>query len=571
MAAPRIDLPWTTPAPVNQHSVENLVRTLRVTPFTADLLVRRGLSDPGAASRFFSPSENESWNPYLMKGMQAVRDRVAKAITEREPITIFGDYDADGIPGTSLLKIWLSKAGAKVSTYIPNREDGYGMTLAGAKKIFALYAPKLVITVDCGSSDHDSIKWLRSQGVDVVVTDHHETLKGAPPTPYFINPSRNDKPVETYPFKYLCGCGVAYKLIQALSTKRHETALYDLLAISTVGDQVSLTGENRFYVKAALNALHVNAQGNVGLRALVRVSGRRFDEIDATDFGWRICPRINAVGRMGADPNMVVELLSTSDYGRAQELAAIMTKLNSKRQDLTDELFNAALRSVGNKPDDVIAVYLPEATVGVAGLIAAKVVENYGRPALVVNSEGRGSGRSPVGLEIINYMNQLKDMGIFGVTRRGKDGESITPDFGGHAGACGFHNVDVPKFLSAVKQLRVPRERLGVINVETIIPLSGLTLGLAQEIDALAPFGIGNPDPAIAIHDVTVAEQTASKDGRHLFLVITDGTVTRRAVWFGAGELAGKLTAKVDLLGRPSVSSYSGEPDLMVTALRRRK
>lgn len=564
MTAPRLDLAWGVQPTANAAAIARIARELRLSPQSAELLVRRGFSDPRSALAYLDPSESQIHNPYQMKGMRAVATRIKAAIAAKQHIIIYGDYDADGIPGTALLNIWLSRF-TKVSTFIPNREDGYGLSLKAARHLLTL-APQLVITVDCGSSDHEAVKFLRSQGVDVVVTDHHLTLKGPPPTPYFINPSRSDG--ETYPFKFLCGCGVAYKLIQALSSQPHERALYDLVLISTIGDQVSLTGENRVFAKLGLNRLSKNAQGNIGLRALVRASGTKLETINAMDIGWKICPRINAVGRMGADPNMVVELLSTSDFARAESLAREMTRLNSSRQKLTGELYEKAIAQVGSRPDNVIVAYLPEATVGVAGLVAAKLVETYARPTLVVNAEGRGSGRAPRGLEIMSYMQQLQAMGIFGSPRRTSLGETVIPDFGGHAGACGFHNVDPAALRAAGKRLRVPRERVGLVEVEMVIPLAALTQAFTEEVDSMGPFGNGNFDPAVAIPGVTVLEQSSSKDGRHLLMVVSDGTNTRRMVWFGAGDHAGHLPAKVDLLGRPTFSAFSKQPEMILSALR---
>jgi single-stranded-DNA-specific exonuclease len=559
MVAPRIDRPWALPASVDSRTITSLARGLRFTETTAEILIRRGIQDVSTAKAFLYPSSSESIDPFQMRGMRETAVRVAQAIGAGERIVIFGDYDADGIPGATLLFTWLSHNRADVYPFIPAREDGYGLTLANATTIINRFAPKVVITVDCGSSDHEAIAFLTSKGIDVIVTDHHLTLKGAPPTKYFLNPARSDG--ETYPHAMLCGCGVAYKLIQALSSAGEEPALYDLLAISTVGDQVPLLGENRFFVKKALDNLHKEAQGNLGLRALAKVSNLNFQALSAGDLAWRICPRINAVGRMKSDPNDVVRLLYTSDWGEAMSLASTFAKLNVARQELTDRLTNDAIRSIGNSPPDVIVAYLPEVTIGVSGLVAGRIAEYFSRPTLVVNDEGRGSGRSVPGLDLMPFMHQLRSSGVFGVSRK-VGGETITPDYGGHHAACGFRGVDVRALQSAARGLRVPEAfKAGTVAVETVSTLAAITDEFLGEMDALSPFGQGFPEPNIGYLGLMVTGITASKDGRHITLTLSDGEFSIRAPWFFAGEwysallpLVNKGTLVVDVVGVPSMS-----------------
>jgi single-stranded-DNA-specific exonuclease len=569
MTAPRTDLPWRVAKPrVSVPALAGAVRLGRSTihPITAAVLANRGHTTPASASAFFNISEGHSHNPFLMKGMRQASDRVYRAIKNGEQIVVFGDYDADGIPGTALLAIMLRRFGARVATHIPSREAGYGLSPAAAKEILERYSPKLVITVDCGSSDHDAINFLRSAKVDVVVTDHHLTLKGPPPTPYFINPSRSDG--ETYPYRGLCGCGVAYKLVQSLlANKPHEPYLYDLIAISTVGDQVPLTGENRFYVRAALARLNASAQGNLGLRALAKVSGTALNEIDAHKLAWRICPRINAVGRMGADTSMAVELLTTSDAARAAEVAQEMAKLNGDRQRLTDKLIEDAFAQIGTRPPDFIVAHLPDAPIGVAGLVAARIVEQFQRPTLVVNDQGRGSGRAPDGMEIMPFMEQFRRAGLFGQPRRLRDGQTVVPDYGGHAAACGFHHVDVAALRRAAASIKLPAGAVGAVTADCVAKLAEITPALAAELAQLGPFGIGNPEPAIVVTGLTVTEQAGSKDGRHLRLTLSDGNISIPAVMFSAGELAGKVPARVDVVCRPDM--FGNSLSLQVAHLRK--
>ena len=561
---------WRVPAPGSHKpaDIASFARATNVHPLVAEILLRRKYT-PQSATRFMKPGLSDTHDPMLMKGMDAARRRVARAVGESERILVFGDYDADGITGAALLQSWLATNHAIVSSMIPMRQDGYGFSLTRARAIVALPAdqrPKLVITVDLGTSDHEAIQCLRDSGIDVVVTDHHLVLRGAPPTPYFINPARLD---ETYPYKGLSGCGVAYKLVQSMSTSSHEPALYDLVMMSTIGDQVPLTDENRYIVKASLQILHRKAAGNFGLRALANTANIHLDQITSEQIGWSICPRINAVGRMGQNPEMAVTLLTTPHMAEANSIAAKMHTLNRERQTLTDELTERAFKLVGDKPDPFIVVYIPDCGVGVAGLIAARVVEEYGRPTLVVNEEGRGSGRSPEPGHMMEYMGQLHHMGVFGGVRKDVNGETVTPDYGGHAGACGFRNVDVSLLRSKARNVIVEAdESSGVIKIEAVMPLASITPRVIQELEILEPFGVGNAKPVIMVPNLTVIDQSTTKDGKTLNLTLTDGETTTRARWFRHGHLVGKIPHRVEMLGIPSFGWVDTRPELLITALR---
>jgi single-stranded-DNA-specific exonuclease len=452
-----MDITWRLPDTPPASLVRRLANDISISETTAAILVRRGFRDASSAMAFLFPDESESDNPYRLRGMDVTADRVRRAIVDREQILIFGDYDADGIPGTALLAVWLRHAGGRVATYIPNRNHGYGLRLDLVPMLIDRFRPDLLITIDCGTPDHDAIRAVQQAGVDVVVLDHHLVLKGAPPTPYFVNPARPD---ETYPFRSLCGCGVAYKLVQALSTRRHERALYDLVATSTIGDQMALVGENRFYVRAAIEQMRRNASGNLGLMALAKTARVDLATITATEIGFQICPRINAVGRMGGDTNLMVECLTTSDHRRAFEIAQEADHANAERKRYADEVIASVERLVGQARDDIIVVVLDDVPIGVLGLIAARIVERYDRPALVSTRDGRGSGRAPNGVDLMAIMNRLMDAGVFGprAARRLPDGDVVIPDFGGHRSACGFHNVNPDRLRSEARRLRVPRQ-----------------------------------------------------------------------------------------------------------------
>ena len=562
--------------PVSENVVaEQLSGELKVDKVVAALLVARGYTDAARAREYIHPRGLESHDPYEMRGMFEAAARLHRAVSARQRIVIYGDYDADGITGTSILLIYLRSVGANVIPVIPGRNSGYGLTVAAAEALRQEHDPDLVITVDCGSSDHEAVAYLVGEGIDVLVTDHHLTLRGAPPTPYYLNPNRSEG--DPYPFHGLCGCGVAYKLLQAIAipaegeTYAHIPELYDLLMISTVADQVPLIDENRFYVQAGLARVNSRSRANLGLWNLADASGVFLENLDAVALGWKIAPHINAVSRMDLDPTLGVELLTTSDHDRAMEIAKQCHRANGDRKTLTDRLYEQALAELGdNPPDDILGVLLPEAPVGVAGMVAAKIVERYLRPVLVVNNEGRGSGRAPDGQEILSYMEQMATMGIFGSPRRSADGSTVIPGFGGHSAACGFHDVDIESFLSAVSSLHNPSGRggAGKARIDARIGLAEVTLELADELARMGPYGIGNPEPVFEVRDLEILDPKQSKSGHSLLFSLTDGSHVVRAHWFGGGKAPiDELPARVDVLANP-VRDWTKEVSLSVTAVR---
>jgi single-stranded-DNA-specific exonuclease len=554
---------------------EQLSSELKVGKVAAAMLVARGFTNAAGAREYIHPRGLESHDPYEMRGMFEAASRLHRAITTRQRIVIYGDYDADGITGTSILLIYLRSVGANVTPVIPSRNSGYGLTVAAAEALRQEHDPDLVITVDCGSSDHEAVAYLVGEGVDVLVTDHHLTLRGAPPTPYYLNPNRSEG--DPYPFHGLCGCGVAYKLLQAIAVPAegesyaHIPELYDLLMISTVADQVPLVDENRFYVQAGLSRVNSRSRANLGLWHLAEASGVFLENLDAVALGWKIAPHINAVSRMDLDPTMGVELLTTSDHDRAMDLAKQCHRANGDRKTLTDRLYEQALAELGDSPpDDILGVLLPEAPVGVAGMVAAKIVERYLRPVLVVNNEGRGSGRAPDGQEILPYMEQMATMGIFGLPRRLADGSTVTAGFGGHSAACGFHDVDIESFLSAVASLHNPAGPAGAAKarIDARIGLAEVTTDLADELARMGPYGIGNPEPVFEIRDLEILDPKQSKSGHSLLFSLTDGSHVVRAHWFGGGKAPiDELPARVDVLANP-VRDWTKEVSLSVSAVR---
>ena len=534
--------------------VAEIARRAHVSLPVAAMLASRGLDDPEELARRVSPDpDRESPNPYGLVGMAASAERIRRAVNTRESILIFGDYDADGLGGTAVLGNFLREAGAKLSTLVGRREHGYGLLMESAAAIMRDYDPGLVITIDCGTSNHDSIAYLQSCGVDVVVLDHHLALKGNPPTPYFVNPKRED---ELYGFREFCGCGVAYKMVQALSTNRHEPALYELVAMSTIADHMIIAGENRFFVSQGLRNMRGVGQANLGLAALARAAGRPVAGLSERDFSFTLAPRINAVGRMHADPNQVVSLLMSNDHAEADKLAVGMESLNTERKRLTDELIVRAIEDIGPNPPDFIVSFLPNAGIGVAGLIAGHLVTRYNRPVLVVNEYGRGSGRSPnSGTPIKTYLERLQ-----------ANPKLANLEFGGHAHAAGFAGVDPKTLVEVSRTVRVPSHgpvHLAVRAADADLPVRMIGSTLVRELFEAEPLLAGDNEPLFRIPNVHISEaaRTIGRDGKpseHLRLRLIDDAdgATATAYWFGAGNQLDRIPEHADIYGIPTEGRY---------------
>lgn len=533
---------------------EDLAARLRISEPVAHLLAGRGLDDPALLEARLSPDpDTESPNPYGLVGMAESAQRLRSAISTRERILIWGDFDADGTGGTAVLGNFLRGAGANLRTEIGRRSLGHGMIMKQAHQVLADHEPGLVVFIDNGTSSHEAIEYLRANGVESMVLDHHPAREGHPPTPYFVNPKRED---ERYGFREFCGCGVAYKMVQALSSNRHEPTLYDIVATSTIADHMLIIGENRYFVAEALRRTRAQGQGNLGLAALARREGKAIGGLAERDFAFTLAPRINAVSRMDADANKVVRLLMSSDHAEAERIAAEVDAHNEDRKRLTDELCTAAIESIGPNPTgDVIVHYLPMPITGVAGLVANKLLERYERPVIVVTSEGKGSGRSPHnGTPIVRYFEAF--------TRHPKMRDF---NFGGHDHAAGFGGADPKRLAEVARSVRVERIRAPERpprQADADLPIELLGKTLVDEIFGIEPLIVGEEEPLFRIPNVRLVDpgRTSPKNGvlsNHLRVTLADdagSTVT--AFWWGEAGRLGKLPARADVYGVPMPGRY---------------
>lgn len=499
---------------------------------TAALLSRRGVTTEREAEAFLAPSFDEHiHDPMLMTDMPKAAERLARAIGTKEKVAVWSDYDCDGIPGGVLLHDFLKKAGAHFTNYIPHRHnEGYGVNKDGLEKL-AREGVTLVVTVDSGITDVEAVAHANSLGMEVIVTDHHLPAEGGlPPALAVLNPNARED--ETYPYKSLCGAGVAWKLVCA--TLAHgfpgretipegwEKWLLDMAGMSTIADMVPLTGENR--VIATYGLIVMRKSPRVGLQKLAKIARVDQKKIGEDDVGFMLAPRINAASRMG-DPMDAFHLLSTEDETEADRLAKKLESLNRSRRASAGAITRAVhdrlleQKLAGKELPPVIAMGDPDWRPGLLGLVANGIAEEYGRPVFLWGREGnntvKGSCRSGPG-----NANMVALMQAAGDTLLG---------FGGHKASGGFsvapHAIfDLEERLSAAL-LSLPKEdEKEELRADAHLAPENVTKELLKKLSRLAPFGMANPKPVIAFHDVRV-EQVAwfGKASEHLRLAIGRG------------------------------------------------
>ncbi|HHV62894.1 MAG TPA: DHH family phosphoesterase [Firmicutes bacterium] len=562
-----------------------LARSVGVSKIVAQLLINRGMVTPRDAVAFLRADFTDLYNPFLMKDMEAAALRVSAAIKRGEKIRIYGDYDVDGITSTALLIMVLRKFGARVDWYIPHRlDEGYGLNLEAVRKA-ACDGVSLLITVDCGITACAEVEAASELGIDVIITDHHEPQSRIPRALAVVDPKRSDC---SYPFRDLAGVGVAFKLAQAVSTilggmfdgARLAGDYLDLVALGTIADVAPLVGENRIIAKYGLQGLQ--ATRNHGIKALLAVSGLgqgaggvnggsvnsvngdtssngnsnngNGNDSNVSDGGIRgsggersltawhvsflLAPRINAAGRIGS-PDFALELLLSEDPKRAGELAYMLDAENQARQDLETAILREAIARItedGLERDKVIVLAREGWHPGVIGIVASRVVEEYSRPAILIaldGEEGKGSGRSIASFNLHQALTMCED---------------LLERHGGHALAAGLgirrENLDAfrRRINEVADGLISECDLVPEIEVDAKLGLAEVSLDLVSELEALAPFGAGNPYPLFVCDDMSVLEyRTVGGEGRHLKLKLGAGNVVHDAIAFGMGSIAADL------------------------------
>jgi single-stranded-DNA-specific exonuclease len=550
---------WSTP-PYSVAAADALVQALGITPVTASILVRRGHDTPEAAARFLAADERH--DPFAFEGMADTCDVILGAVEAGAPIVVHGDYDVDGVCSTAILVRALRALGAEPRWYIPSREEGYGLSVATVERL-ADAGAELLITADCAIGAVDEVAAARARGMEVVVTDHHRPGERLPDCS-IVHPG-----VSGYPFADLCAAGVAHKLVEALlATAGADPALLeedlDLVALATVADVVPLRGENRRLVREGLPVLARTEK--VGLRALMRVANVEPGAVDESAIGFRLCPRINAAGRL-ARADAALELVLTEDAGRAAEVADELDLLNRERRDTETRILFEAEAARAEHPEAPAYVLAGEGWhPGVIGIVASRMVERYNRPCVVIGLDGdsgRGSGRS---------------IGAFDLHAALGACSAHLNRFGGHRAAAGLEisrdRVDAfrAEFVEHAASVLAPEDLVPRERVDALVPGDALGTDLAEELGRLRPFGHGNPTPTLLVPAARITDvRPMGQEQQHASFTLAGGGGRARTVAFrtAARTLPASGDERHDAAVRLELNEWQGtvEPRLVLRTL----
>jgi single-stranded-DNA-specific exonuclease len=547
--------------PAYDHAAaRTLAAELGVSHVLAQILVRRGLGDPADATAFLAAADAHPLDAF--GGLRDAAARILGHIGRRSRITVHGDYDVDGVCSTAVLVRVLRTLGADVDWYLPSRiDDGYGLAAATVDRL-AARGTDLLITVDCAITAVEEVAAARAAGIDVVVTDHHAPrADGTLPDAPIVHPR-----VGGYPCPDLCAAAVAYKLAQALLAGAGEDPALadedlDLVALATVADVVPLVGENRRLVRQGLRAIADTSKP--GLRALLAVARVDPGEVDAGAIGFRLAPRINAAGRLyRADAGL--ELLLTEDPERARAVAAELDAVNAERRDVETRIrFEAEALVAEAGPAAAFVLAGENWHPGVIGIVAARIAERHHRPVVLIaldGEEGTGSGRSIPGFDLLAGLHA---------------GAKHLLRYGGHRAAAGLtiSRDEVASFRAAfaehAAEVLRPEDLVPTTRVDAVVSGDALTLGLAEELERLAPFGQGNPAPSLLVPAAQLHDPKPLGEGRHVAFTLSAGGARSRCVLFGAGtRLPAEPEVPVDAAVRLEVNRWNGsiEPRLVLRA-----
>jgi single-stranded-DNA-specific exonuclease len=551
----------------DHEQVRKLAAALEISPIVAALLIARGFDTEESAHKFLNPSYDDLHEPFLMKGMREAVGRILQAIENKEKILIWGDYDVDGTTGTVVLRKALEILGAETGFHVPNRfTEGYGVNVPALEKAKER-GYSLLITVDCGIRGFDPLNWAKENGMDVILTDHHlpDEALGNPPAYAVVNPNQTGC---EYPNKNLAGVAVAFKLIHALLREKGKENLVrgflKIVAIGTIADIMTLTGENRAIVAVGLQDLP--RAHNYGLKALMEVAECR-SEMTSYHIGFRLAPRINAAGRMEL-ARQVVELFEADSFEKAREIAAVLDNRNRERQKVQREITDLALaeyaQNGGNLQHSHVAVVAGENWHrGVIGLAASKISDKLHRPAIVISLEdgiGHGSARSIAGYHLLSGLESCGD---------------LMEQFGGHAAAAGMkikaENIDRLRELvnqHAIANL-TDEDLIPELKIDAVVSSNSLGLSLVEDLKRLEPFGMGNPKPTFVTKDLFLTVEPFVMKEKHLKLKLRDTTGKPfEAVWWDGVDKSKKQTLKpqsrIELAYTPEINVWNGNTRLQL-------
>lgn len=536
---------------VDKELATDIADEYGIDPFAALLLVSRGITDEYEITEFFSETPTLC-DPFDIIDMDKACDRISRAIEEGELIAVYGDYDADGVTATALLTSFLQTQGARVVTYIPDRAtEGYGLNKGAVEKLRA-QGVDLIVTVDNGVSAFSEAELIYELGMELVVTDHHKVSDRLPRAEAVVDPHRSDCLSE---FRNWAGVGVAFKLCCALCGDSEEVlSMYaDLVAIGTIGDVVSLTGENRTLVKEGLRL--INNDNNLGVSDLRRVAGTDEKSLSAGTVAFSLVPRINAIGRT-AHANTALRLLMSEDCDESAEISGIVNSANVERQALEKEIYNQALEQISEEPsllnNRVLIFCGRDWHPGVIGIVAARLTQRYGKPCLVISDDGenaKGSARSIDGFSLYDAISSAAE---------------LLTHYGGHVLAAGFSlkSENLDKFRVAIEQYAKTVEMpFPVLEIDLRLRPEFVSADLLEVINSLEPFGAGNPQPVFGLYGMTLTSVQPIGGGKHLRLTVKKGECSHTALLFSTtmDEFPYRAGDVIDLAVKLERNEYMGQ------------
>lgn len=548
---------WNLLPSVPRH----VVNTSGFPPLITQLLYNRGLSEPSQLETFIAANERLSGNPFLLPDMPVAVARIYRALLSGENIAIYGDFDVDGITATALLVQGLSTLGGKVFPYIPHRlTEGFGLKTVALKNLHR-QGISLVITVDCGITALPEVKKAKRIGLDIIITDHHTPLPEVPEALAIVNPKL---PKSNYPYSQLTAAGVAFKLLQALfqgvGKEKQPDELIDLVALGTIADMAPLLGENRYLVKQGLKL--INATPRLGIREMTTQAGLNIGKLDVESISWVLAPRLNAAGRL-AHAMTSYRLLMTDSPQEAHQLAIWLEDKNMERQKLTTKVLTEAREQIlarGISP--LLIASAKDYPVGIIGLVASRLSEEFYRPTIVIKtgeSTSSGSCRSIPEFNVILALSQYS---------------SLLSHFGGHSQAAGFTlpTKNLPHLMQCLSQLATTqlaqidlRPQLDIDAEVTLPDLGGDTFQITRQ---LAPFGRGNPAPTFISRRVKVVDCRAmGNNSEHLRIKLKQGGSIWDGVGFKLGNYLAEVSSPLDIVYNLEVDRWGGEERLRLNIL----
>ena len=543
---------------VDNKKVKELVDQYGINELLARILVNKNITNKNDMSIFMNPTRKDFHDPFLMPDMEIAINRLLKAIENNQKIIIYGDYDADGITSTTVLKLFLEERGMDVSTYIPNRlNEGYGLNKGAIKKIYD-DGFRLMVTVDCGISGIEEVEYANSLGIEMIITDHHEPAESLPNAIAVVDAKRKDN---EYPFNQLAGVGVVFKVIQALSMRlgldeKEYLKYLDIVCIGTISDIVPLVDENRVIAKLGLKL--VAQTRNIGLRALIEIIG--FKNIDSSSVSFGIAPRINACGRMGNE-KLALDLFLCKDKNEAKKLAVKLNEYNIERQSIEKQMYDEAAEIIDENEKDKACIIVGKEGWhhGIIGIVSSKITEMYFKPSILIcfdGNEGKGSGRSIPGFDLHEALMDCKQ---------------YLKKFGGHAMAVGV-TVDKSEFGKFKSELEEYAKSCNVdkivpiINVDSELSLKDINVESVKSLSLLEPYGEANKMPLFLFRNLKINSIRSLSEGKHLKLSLKDENFMVDAIGFNMGELSEKylLDDKVDVVGNLDINSYGGNETVQI-------